>query len=129
MRTNEELAKHLKSIIAGEPSKSNEMSVTLLDPAKRCYGMRLESRLFLASLVDLPCIIEAQKTLDYNTFYKSCDAAQMLYVHNVYLENIGVRSEQEIRSFVAKFNPLTDDDVFFSNLFQRKKLKERLTRS
>jgi len=75
LRTNEEVAKHLKSKIAGEPSKSSEMSVTLLDPAKRCYGVRLESRLFLATLVDLPCIIEAQKTLDYNTFYKSCDAA------------------------------------------------------
>jgi len=53
----------------------------------------------------------------------------MLYVHNLYLENIAVRSEQEIRSFVAKFNPLTDDDAFFSNLFQRRKLKERLSRS
>lgn len=55
--------------------------------------MRIDNRLFLATLVDLPCIIEAQKTLDYNTFYKSCDAAQMLYVHNVYLSNISTKSE------------------------------------
>ena len=51
------------------------MSISLLDPAKRCYGVKIESRLYLATLVDLPCILEAQKTLDYNTFYKSCDAA------------------------------------------------------
>jgi TATA-binding protein-associated factor Taf7 len=43
---------------------------------------------FLATLVDLPCIIEAQKTLDFNTFYKSCDAAQMLYVHNVCIDQV-----------------------------------------
>jgi TATA-binding protein-associated factor Taf7 len=46
----------------------------------------MDKKLYLASLVDLPCIIEGQKTLDYKTFYKSCDAAQLMYVHNVYIE-------------------------------------------
>jgi hypothetical protein len=34
-----------------------------------------------------------------------------------------MRSEQDIRNFVAKFNPVLDDDAFFTNLAQRKKLK------
>jgi len=73
LRANEEVAKHLKSLINGEIN--TEMFVTLLDSAKRCFGLRLDERLYLASLVDLPCIIEAQKTLDYNALYKSCDAS------------------------------------------------------
>lgn len=60
--------------------------------------------------MDLPCIIEAQKTLDYKTFYKSCDAAQMMYIHNTFLESIESRTQQEVASFVQKFNPLTDDE-------------------
>jgi TATA-binding protein-associated factor Taf7 len=66
--------------------------------------------LYLASLVDLPCIIEAQKSLDYKTFYKSCDAAQMMYIHNTCLENIETKTQIEVAQFVAKFNPLTDDE-------------------
>ena len=34
-----------------------------------------------ATLVDLPTIIEAHKTLDYNTIFKCTDVAQMLFVH------------------------------------------------
>jgi TATA-binding protein-associated factor Taf7 len=89
------------------------MEITLLDPTKRLYGMRLDTKLYLASLVDLPCVIEAQKTLDYKTFYKSCDAAQMMYVHNIYLEGVDQRTDQEIGMFVSGFNPLTDDEQFF----------------
>lgn len=93
------------------------MSLNLLDPLKRCYGLKIGQKLYLASLVDLPCIIEAQKTLDYNTFYKSCDAAQMLYVHNVYLDHVERKNETDVRQFVADFNPLIDDDQFFKNLY------------
>jgi TATA-binding protein-associated factor Taf7 len=77
-------------------------------------------------LVDLPCIIEAQKTLDFNTFYKSCDASQMMYVHNKYLDHAGVRTPSEIMKFCADFNPLTEDEEFFQGLYQRRKLKQRL---
>ena len=101
------------------------ISLTLLDPSKRCYGLTIEDKLYLASLVDLPCIIEAMKTLDYKTFYKSCDAAQMMYIHNVFLP-INQRTDQDVAQFVKAFNPLTDDESFFVNLYQRGKLKERL---
>ena len=79
LRANEEVSKVLKAAI-NDKSESQQQSlqdlaITLYDPNKRCYGLRIENRLYLCSLVDLPCIIEAQKTLDYNTFYKSCDAS------------------------------------------------------
>jgi len=77
LRANDEVSKLLKSILKGEESHqmNKGMSVTLLDPKKRCYGLYIDDKLYLGSLVDLPCIVEAQKTLDYKTFFKSCDAA------------------------------------------------------
>ena len=75
--------------------------------------------MYLGSLVDLPCIIEAQKTLDYNTFYKSCEASQMLYVHNKSLDHIAFRSPAEIAKFVSDFNPIAEDEEFFQGLYQR----------
>ncbi len=63
-------------MIQGDQSdQKGGLSISLLDQSKRCYGLTIDSKLYLASLVDLPCIIEAQKTLDYKTFFKSCDAA------------------------------------------------------
>ena len=88
LRANDEVSKLLKSILKGEESHqvNKGMSITLLDPKKRCYGLYIDDKIYLGSLVDLPCIVEAQKTLDYKTFFKSCDAAQMLYIHNYFLE-------------------------------------------
>lgn len=54
----------------------------MLDPDKRCFGLQVDDTLWFCTLVDLPCVIEAMKTLDYVNFYKCLDAAQMLYVHN-----------------------------------------------
>ena len=55
--------------------KLQDLALTLLDPMKRCYGLTIDHKIYLCTLIDLPCIIEAQKTLDYATFYKSCDAS------------------------------------------------------
>jgi transcription initiation factor TFIID subunit 7 len=112
LRANEEVAKVLKTIIHGEAKSDKSMSISLLDPSKRCYGLNIDGKLYLTSLVDLPCIIEAQKTLDYKTFYKSTDAAQMLYIHNQCLEDIASRSQEDVSIFVNSFNPLTDDEQF-----------------
>jgi len=34
-----------------------------------------------ATLVELPCLIESQKTLDHINYFKSNDICQMIYVH------------------------------------------------
>ena len=41
------------------------------DREKRLFGVKLNRVVYLATLVDLPCIIEAMKTLDNFNFYKS----------------------------------------------------------
>ena len=52
-----------------------------MDPNK-CFRVLIEDKLYLATLVDLPTLIEAQKTLDFRTFFKATDVSQMLYIHN-----------------------------------------------
>ena len=92
---------------------------------KRTHGLTLNNKLYLCTLADLPCIIEAQKTLDYSTFYKSCDASQIMYVHNTCLDNMQGRTQEEVQRFVAQFCPLDDED-FKMDLYQRKKLQQRV---
>ena len=43
--------------------------------------MKIFDEEYMGTLVDLPCIIEGQKTLDHKTFFKSGDISQMIYVH------------------------------------------------
>ncbi|KAK3600016.1 hypothetical protein CHS0354_012684 [Potamilus streckersoni] len=49
-----------------------------LNSDMRRGAIRYGNEFFYAKLVDLPCIIEAQKTVDRKTFYKTADIAQML---------------------------------------------------
>ena len=127
LRANKDVAKILQTAIkdeqvSKEDSKRNpcaDLALTLLDANKRTYGLTIANRLYLCSLVDMPCIVEAMKTLDQKTFFKSCDAAQMMYVHEVFLEEVDTRSDQEIKQFAKDFNPI-DDEEFRRDLFQRK---------
>lgn len=78
--------------------------------------MCIDGKMYMCSLVDMPCIIEAQKTLDHNTFYKSCDASQMMYVHNTCIDNYAEKTQEQITRFVHDFCPL-DDDEFKRDLY------------
>ena len=88
------------------------------------YGLKLQDTVYLATLVDLPCIIEAMKTLDFTNFFKSQDASQMLYVHSKKIDNFTDKSLQEINKIVYDFDPIKEDPEFFKNLYQRKRLTE-----
>ena len=72
-----------------EPEKDIQVNIELINfcAKKRLYGVKLNNTVFLATLVDLPCIIEAMKTLDFFNFYKSQDASQMLYIHPKRIDN------------------------------------------
>lgn len=61
----------------------------------------------------MPCIIEAQKTIDYKTFYKSSDISQMMFVHDFPFE---LKNEKELESF----NPFNCGDKFFERLVWKK---------
>lgn len=43
----------------------------------------MDGKTYPARLVDLPCVVETQKTLDRRTFFKSGDVGQMLIVYKV----------------------------------------------
>jgi TATA-binding protein-associated factor Taf7 len=64
-----------------EKIDSHSFEILSLDPARRLYGLKLNSRVWMATLVSLPSIIEAMKSLDNFNFYKSQDANQLLYIH------------------------------------------------
>jgi len=59
--------------------------------------------LYLATLVDLPSVLEAQKTLDFRTFFKSNDVSQMLYIHNKFMDGFHEKSADEVFSFARSF--------------------------
>ena len=78
----------------------------------------IDARLYLGTLVDLPGLIEAQKTLDFRTFYKSVDVAQMLYIHNKSID-IQDKTPQQLKEFAREFNPVKDDPEFLQNLYRK----------
>ena len=59
----------------------------------------LGSKMYLATLADLPTIIEGQKTLDFKTFYKSVDVSQILYVHPKFLDDITQKQPRDLIEF------------------------------
>jgi len=50
------------------------------------------------TILDLPCHIEGEKTIDYKSFYKGADICQMMYVHDDKL-----KQEEDLNNF----NPFT----------------------
>ena len=46
------------------------------------------------TILDLPCHIEAEKTIDYKNFYKGADICQMMYVHDDKL-----KQEEDLNNF------------------------------
>ena len=76
------------------------------------YRLQIDNRIFLCSLVDLPCIIEGQKTLDFKTFYKSTDVSQLLFIHNKCIEDTDQKQPDDIIKIAKEFNPLEDQEFF-----------------
>eukprot|EP00353_Schmidingerella_taraikaensis_P006095 CAMPEP_0185568742 /NCGR_PEP_ID=MMETSP0434-20130131/1607_1 /TAXON_ID=626734 ORGANISM="Favella taraikaensis, Strain Fe Narragansett Bay" /NCGR_SAMPLE_ID=MMETSP0434 /ASSEMBLY_ACC=CAM_ASM_000379 /LENGTH=69 /DNA_ID=CAMNT_0028183345 /DNA_START=81 /DNA_END=290 /DNA_ORIENTATION=- len=65
LRANQDVAQILHAAIkdkSGESqasTKLQDLGLTLLDANKRTYGLTLDNKLYMCSLCDLPCIIEA----------------------------------------------------------------------
>ena len=74
LRANPEVTTILRNIIKKEnQSTSSPSSLELINycSKRKLYGVKLDDTIYLATLVNLPCIIEAMKTLDNFNFYKS----------------------------------------------------------
>ena len=52
------------------------------------------------TILDLPCIIEGHKTIDYKSFYKGGDICQMMYVHEDKL-----KQEEDLNNFNTFTSP------------------------
>lgn len=87
--------------------------------------MLIDDKVHLATLADLPCLIEAQKTLDFRTFFKSADVAQMLYIHNKSLEGFSSLAADQVIAFATAFNPFTDDPEFLAGLYRRGEISRK----
>lgn len=89
--------------------------------------MKFNEDLLPITILDLPCILESQKTIDFKTFYKSSDISQMMFVHDFHHK---LNEEKEIENF----NPFECEDDFFKKLIWKKdpdhkyKLKHGLTK-
>ncbi|KAK9455619.1 TAFII55 protein conserved region-domain-containing protein [Dipodascopsis uninucleata] len=89
----------LRAAIEGQDF--GDVWIKFKDPRHAIVG--IHDRLFYAVLVDLPCIIETQKTLDRKNIYKVSDICQMLLV----LDKL--QSESEFAGFKSKILP--DDEL------------------
>jgi TATA-binding protein-associated factor Taf7 len=138
LRANPELTKKLKAIIRNqaEPTATNQdddasvsgmfksnkqkdnFELVNLDREKRLYGVKVNSILYFATLVNLPSIIEAMKTLDNFNFYKSQDANQMLYVHPKNVDTAEVNHE-ELQKAVSEYDAIKEDEDFRNLLYDR----------
>ena len=58
------------------------------------------------TILDLPCIIEGHKTIDYKSFYKGGDICQMMYVHDDKL-----KQEEDLNTFNTFTSP-SDKDFY-----------------
>ena len=121
-----EAAKNEDEEMKGE-EKNRDLNMELINLSKetRRYGVKLNRVVYLATLVDLPCIIEAMKTLDDFNFYKSQDASQMVYVHPKKIDLDEVTKEEYMK-IVSEYDPIKEDSEFFQLLYERKKQAEKV---
>ena len=76
LRANDEVTRVLRQMIKyGKEDEKMNLEILSLNSERRRFGLKINQTIFLATMVDLPCIIEAMKTLDNFNFYKSQDAS------------------------------------------------------
>jgi TATA-binding protein-associated factor Taf7 len=134
----EEIGLRLQRIIQGQADseEKNETSIEIVEnpncsvdtDESRKMIFKINEVLLPITILDFPCIIEAQKTIDNKTFYKSGDISQMMFVHD---KEFSLAHEDDI----STFNPFKSGDDTFNRIVWRKdydnkyKLKSGLGRA
>jgi hypothetical protein len=134
----EEIGLLLQRIIQGQATadEKNQTSIEIVENStggmdideSRKMIFKINDTLLPITILDFPSIIEAQKTIDNKTFYKSGDISQMMFVHD---EEFRLNNEEEI----ASFNPFKAKDETFNKIVWKKdydhkfKLRSGLGRS
>ncbi|KAJ3083473.1 hypothetical protein HK102_001056 [Quaeritorhiza haematococci] len=74
-----DIATKVKEIVkARQEISESQLSIKFSDQRHAVFNF--EGNRYSAKLVDLPCIIESQKTMDYKLFHKIADISQMIVV-------------------------------------------------
>ena len=117
----EEIGEKLHKYIQSQTTNANEgisieiienpsESMKIEDSRKMIFNFNNE--LHPITILDFPCIIEAEKTIDYKTYYKGSDISQMFYVHN---------DKLKCENDLINFNPMTDTkDPHFNQILWKK---------
>ena len=78
IRVPEEPAQILREAIRSGANNLKDRLKIKLDDDLRKGVLLLDNYYLYAKVVDLPCIIESLKTIDFKSFYKSADISQMV---------------------------------------------------
>jgi transcription initiation factor TFIID subunit 7 len=87
LRVPPAIASQLHQMIANKNTNTTSttaatFSLVPIDERKFAFALHRdgESTVLPAFLMDLPCIVEAQKTFDKSTYYKAADISQVSFV-------------------------------------------------
>ena len=86
-------------------------SISNVDNSRKMI-FNFDGELHPLTILDLPCIIEGHKTIDYKSFYKGGDICQMMYVHDDQL-----KQEEDLNNFNTFSSP---NDKNFNKLLWTK---------
>ncbi|SZF06070.1 unnamed protein product [Blumeria hordei] len=76
-----ENCEYLRQLIAEKKiGVARDVNMKFLDPDGRRATLTIRDQMYAATMVDLPCILEAMKSWDKRGWWKSADIAQMLLV-------------------------------------------------
>ena len=124
LRANSEVTDYLNEALSQDADFYTYIRFIPIRPNDRLYGLELkrndEIELFYCSLCDIPTAIEAMKSIDLNTYFKSCDVSQIMFVHNESVKESDPEWEKIIEDPITNvtFDPLTDEE-FVDNLYNR----------
>jgi TATA-binding protein-associated factor Taf7 len=103
------------------PNQKNNYSIEIIENPSESISDVNNSRKMIfnfngelhpITILDLPCHIEAEKTIDYKSYYKGADICQMMYVHDDKL-----KQEEDLNNF----NPFSSScDKKFTKLLWTK---------
>jgi transcription initiation factor TFIID subunit 7 len=81
LRVPPAIAEGVRTLLKGKQTNADS-DLSFEMHTERKGEMTFEGKKYPVTLVDLPCVIESNKTLDRRTFYKSADVHQMLLVED-----------------------------------------------
>ena len=97
---SEEEGENGKKKLDDEDEEDDDLVIDYWRVENKDFIFRYGEDEYYATLVNLPCVIECQKTLDSNAFYKTGDVGQMLIVHDIKVASGQPRPAMDPNDFI-----------------------------